>query len=797
MRRIALVLAALTIGCPQGPAALGNIAPSASITDPADGASVWLGDDLRITGQIADPESDSATLAVSWASSLDGPLGIGSNDGAGSVAVEFAPQTAGAHAITLTATDTDGASDSDTITVLIVENSAPQIIIESPLDGASFSTTDTIVLRAIVSDDTHASADLGVSLASSLGGPLAGLQGPDADGIVEWSGSVAAGAHTLTARVSDPRGLESDDTVDVTVVAADGTPTCSVAIPGVGIYNDSDAVPLLGQVGDAEDPAPTLDILWESSIDGTVDTSPASATGELSGQASGLTPGMHTFTLTVTDSAGQTCTNADLELTINGTPVPPVVAIDPSAPATTDDLFLVIVTPASDPESAALTTTIAWQRDGVAQAAWAGQSTVLSADTNTGEDWTLLVSVSDGMASAAAAAVSVTIGNGPPSITAPTLGPVVLYTDTTANCTPGTTSDPEGDPVTPLFSWEVDGVALAGLNGPSLAGTSYFDKGQDVACVTTPDDGTDLGVPVASVSRTVLNSTPSPPVISIFPTVASPSVGLTCLIDVAATDADPTDMAAGLTLATSWLVGSSPSGITDPIVPSTATAAGEVWTCEVTAEDADGALSSVATATATICTPETVYEDFDGDGFGNAGVSLSTCPQPAGWVTDASDCNDADISIYPGAGDSFGDGVDGDCDGEQDCEAGIYLGVYFAVCLPGPSSWAAADAACVAAGHDGLASIRSQLEQDYVWLLLISTGQQAAADVWIGYTDELVEGSWGWLDGSQDGYTSWSSGEPNGGTNENCAHLNWPWGSGGWNDTTCSNARPGYVCQAR
>ena len=34
----------------------------------------------------------------------------------------------------------------------------------------------------------------------------------------------------------------------------------------------------------------------------------------------------------------------------------------------------------------------------------------------------------------------------------------------------------------------------------------------------------------------------------------------------------------------------------------------------------------------------------------------------------ADDCNDTDASIYPYAGDTYGDGIDSDCDG-LDCEA--------------------------------------------------------------------------------------------------------------------------------
>ena len=57
----------------------------------------------------------------------------------------------------------------------------------------------------------------------------------------------------------------------------------------------------------------------------------------------------------------------------------------------------------------------------------------------------------------------------------------------------------------------------------------------------------------------------------------------------------------------------------------------------------------------------TFYADADGDGFGNPAVSYKACTAPAGYVTDSTDCNDADAAInsktvwYRDAdGDGFG-----------------------------------------------------------------------------------------------------------------------------------------------
>ena len=61
----------------------------------------------------------------------------------------------------------------------------------------------------------------------------------------------------------------------------------------------------------------------------------------------------------------------------------------------------------------------------------------------------------------------------------------------------------------------------------------------------------------------------------------------------------------------------------------------------------------------------TFYQDLDADGFGNAEISQEACVAPTGYVTDLTDCNDEEGSIYPTATEIC-DGVDNDCDGAVD-----------------------------------------------------------------------------------------------------------------------------------
>lgn len=77
-------------------------------------------------------------------------------------------------------------------------------------------------------------------------------------------------------------------------------------------------------------------------------------------------------------------------------------------------------------------------------------------------------------------------------------------------------------------------------------------------------------------------------------------------------------------------------------------------------------LTGNATVTANFCMITTWYFDGDDDGYGNpAGPTISQCGQPAGYVADNTDCNDANAAINPGATEVC-DNIDNNCDGQVD-----------------------------------------------------------------------------------------------------------------------------------
>ena len=77
------------------------------------------------------------------------------------------------------------------------------------------------------------------------------------------------------------------------------------------------------------------------------------------------------------------------------------------------------------------------------------------------------------------------------------------------------------------------------------------------------------------------------------------------------------------------------------------------------------------------CEPRTLHRDADGDGFGDAAESMEACGEVAGWVEDATDCDDACETCFPGAAETC-NGRDDDCDLVED--EGLVTSTYYVDC---------------------------------------------------------------------------------------------------------------------
>ena len=84
-------------------------------------------------------------------------------------------------------------------------------------------------------------------------------------------------------------------------------PELSIISPPDGTqFNEYELIEFVGRTTDLEDAEVDLDVIWFSSIDGELHTESPDEEGNVYFATSGLTPGDHAITLTVTDTQGLT-----------------------------------------------------------------------------------------------------------------------------------------------------------------------------------------------------------------------------------------------------------------------------------------------------------------------------------------------------------------------------------------------------------------------------------------------------------------------------------------------------------
>lgn len=506
-------------------------------------------------------------------------------------------------------------------------NAEPDPTIVSPADGASIDIGATVELVGAASDPDDAAGTLSATWAVDGVEACAGAVGADGATRCDWTVTSASASITLT--VSDPEGATGTDAITLLGIANEA-PVARIDAPTEGlVVGEGEAVAFAGVVGDAEDAAGTLDVVWTSDQDGVLDESPPDSAGGVAFTTTALTVGTHTVVLTATDSDGAFA-EAQVVLTVDGLPTAPTVTLGPDPAGTDDDLVATVVADGIDPEGAPVRYRYEWFVDGLLSAAGDG-ATFPATETTRGQTIGVLVYPSDGVYEGPPGAAEREIGNSAPTVAEVTLTPDPAAVTDTLTCAAVGAVDADGDGVTLAWAWEVAGARVA-VTDPTLS-PSWFAAGDAVRCFAQPTDGLDPGAEVASNLVVIGNSPPEGASVTLYPSTPDTDDVLTAL--AAATDPDGDRV----TWAYTWLVDGA-------VVAATGdTLDGAIWfdrgqTVQVLATPSDG-VSSGATATSAVVTVGNSAPTL-------SGVSLS--PAPA--------YEDSTLTCTPGAtGDADGDAV--------------------------------------------------------------------------------------------------------------------------------------------
>ncbi len=485
-------------------------------------------------------------------------------------------------------------------------------------------------------------------------------------------------ALALPLSACDPKPDSADDPT-----RPDAAPGLTLDAPGDGeAFGPGEAVTVAGRVSDDVDLPDTLSLVVTSNVDGEVARPLIVADGTFS-EAVALTPGGHVLTVVAGDSAGNAAT-ARVSVTVeapivNDPPTVPAVHIEPGTAITGGWLSVALDTPSVDPEGGPVTYRYAWT------VTEAGVTTEVSTDatvdgalTFRGQVWDVEVWASDGVNEVGPATGTATIVNAPPYGGEVKLDPEEPVLTDTVTCTISGVSDAEADALVYTYEWYVSG-ALAGDGTETLA-SGAFVYGDELQCVVYVSDGTDT-VAFSSDVVEVGNLAPSAPTVEITPSTPADTDDLVCA--VTAESVDPEGSA--VTYTYDWEVDGASTSYTTDTIPAADTTRDEVWTCTVTATDADGGDTS-ASASVTV---GLAWEDD---------VSASDA-----WVTiDGAEADGAFGKTVALLGDTDGDGLSEvavGANGENAQDGAVYL--FAGASLAGALTTADAAASWTGAYNDG------------------------------------------------------------------------------------------------
>ncbi len=573
-----------------------NRPPTAVIESHADGDTIPEGYAAPFRGGISDPDNQVVDLWVTWL--VDGreacPAAPGDATGVSTCDVIVGP---GPHAVTLEVRDLAGQRGFDTVEIVGTPTDAPiaEITEPNPTQTAFYASTP-ILFEATAADAEDPADALVATWTSSLDGPLALPETPDATGALRGLHNLSQGDHIVVLTVEDRTGKTAQDSVTVRVGPENRPPLCAVTAPQDGAIAAFGATLYLrGTASDHDVPANWLRVTWTSDKDGTLGTSTPNVDGSVLFPWNGLTVNSHAITMTVTDDVGASCSDT-IVVTVGTAPLVSIASPQQSR-VYPKDATIIFAATVLDNEDPPATLDLEWWStlDGLISAGRAdasGQVAFIRDDLSSGwHDLTLTATDSLGLQTTAAIRFKV---NRPPGAAEVAIRPSPpRTTDALVASLDVPSVDPDGDVVSYTYRWYRNDVLATSQTGATVPAVDTA-KHQQWRVEVTPTDG-DAPGPVATATATIRNS---------LPVVGTPTIGggpftrastLSCQPGTVQ-DADGDQVQ----LAYAWTVDGIDAGVATAQLTAPAFGRDDVVACVVTPSDPEEPGAPATSASVTI-----------------------------------------------------------------------------------------------------------------------------------------------------------------------------------------------------
>ncbi len=535
-----------------------HMLPAVTIGAPATGATLFDDSPVALTATAMDRLDGDLSAAILWRSDVDGPLGS-------SGAVTVPRLSRGAHVLTASVPNSLGLTGASSVSVTVADR-PPTLAITSPSDLTLVPGGTALALVASATDDTDGDLSAAIAWSSSQDGAL----GTGASVTVT---TLSPGEHVLTAAATNSLGVTGTATVVVFIDHA--PPRVAITAPATGTtVAEGTRVEFAATATDVEDGDLSATVVWSSDLQGALGT----------GAALDVTltvVGTHHIRAQVTDQSSQTRT---AEAVVTVTLAPPALTVTAPANGFSTAGAIACTATAQDVRDGSLTSAIRWTSslDGSL-----GVGGAVTAPRPSLGRHTITAQVTDSSGLTATTAVTVVVGDLPPTVTilAPANGTSVRAGD------PLTLSaralDPAEGDVSTRVVWSSNVQGTLGTGGTLT--TSALARGTHVLTARATDT---RGLSGTAQVRVTITGTAAnlAPVITITAPAAGTSVASGAAVVFAATATDDSgDLSASLTWA-SDLDGFLGTGASLPVT-SLSPGAHQVTAA---VSDASGALGNAA-----------------------------------------------------------------------------------------------------------------------------------------------------------------------------------------------------------